>query len=89
VIPGDFFLTPPIPNPIRATGKISVKMGTNGILTLRLFDASGSLIWNKHSTLTEGYHTLTISAESLPSGSYQLEAESWGWKETTTVIIAK
>jgi endo-1,4-beta-xylanase len=69
--PKTFKLNQNYPNPFNPTTKISYELSTNGLVSLKVYDALGREV----TTLVEarqnaGYHEVTFNASELPTGIY-------------------
>ncbi|MDP4236311.1 MAG: T9SS type A sorting domain-containing protein [Bacteroidota bacterium] len=88
-VAGEYALGNPSPNPAGAELLLPVTLGTDGLLRIRIYSASGMKALERSIDAKRGENTVTINVASLPSGIYYLSADSWGWHEGRTVIIEK
>ncbi len=62
------------PNPAADASKITVTLGSEANLDLRLFDVTGKEVRNVYSGPASGAMSVDLDLSSLPSGSYILAA---------------
>lgn len=89
IVAGDYSLGNPTPNPSNGSISIPVLLGIDGILHIRMYNASGMMALDRSEALKRGKNTITFDVSLLPSGIYYLAADSWGWREGRTLIIQK
>jgi hypothetical protein len=71
VLPLEFEIGQPHPNPFNSTTSVSVKVPAAGEYTFEVMDLSGRRITNLHSgSALPGTHTYTWNAEDVPAGVY-------------------
>ncbi len=60
------------PNPVSGNLNIAMLMPADGKITTEIFDASGRLVFNKTTSLTAGYHVLSLDCTEFSIGRYTL-----------------
>lgn len=89
-IPGSFILEKAYPNPFNAELTLHYKMTESSRITVNVFSLKGELtarLWDGFQS--SGNHSLTWSAENIPSGIYLLNAVSNNTVQTQKVILLK
>ena len=79
----------PTPNPAAGILSLPVILGNDGILRIRMYNASGMTALDRSVNATRGANTITLDVATLPSGVYYLSIDSWGWREGRTLVIQK
>jgi hypothetical protein len=89
IIPGEYLLGDPTPNPLRARIVIPIVLGAEHLLHIRLYNVQGALVRSLHEQKGKGAHEISFDISGLPAGLYVLEAESFGWRDHKNVLIVK
>lgn len=63
------------PNPVLHLANVSIDVNNTSSISLKLYDATGSLILTRQGNLTPGKNTIAIDMRKMPSGTYILIAE--------------
>jgi hypothetical protein len=63
------------PNPVLSLVNVSIDVNNSSSISLKLYDATGSLILTRQGNLTAGKNRMLIDMYKLPSGTYILLAE--------------
>lgn len=63
------------PNPVLNLVNVSIDVNNTSSISLKLYDATGSLILMRQGNLTAGKNIMPIDMSKMPSGSYILIAE--------------
>jgi hypothetical protein len=75
------------PNPVKTTTTITVTSGKTSSLSLKLYDAKGTLLKAVSTRINPGTNQIGISLQTLPKGNYVLNA---AWETfTASVIVIK
>jgi alkaline phosphatase D len=61
------------PNPTRDAYALSYVVSQPALVTIRIRDLRGSVVWSSSSATEHGLHSIVIGLADLPSGSYRLE----------------
>jgi len=78
------------PNPFTNTTEVIYELSDNCEISLSLYNLSGMKVLDlANGTQTKGIHKLTINAENLSSGSYNLIMRSCGKSITEKVVVVK
>ena len=64
------------PNPVLNLANVTIDVNNTSSISLKLYDATGSLILKRQENLTAGKNTMRIDMHKMPSGTYILLAES-------------
>ena len=63
------------PNPVLSLANVSIDVNNSSSISLKLYDATGSLILKRQGNLTAGKNTMRIDMHKMPPGTYVLLAE--------------
>ena len=88
-VAGEYALGNPAPNPGTTAISLPVLLGTDGILRIKIYNASGMAVVDRSMSLKRGENTIIVDVATLPSGIYYLSADSWGWCDGKTLVIVK
>jgi len=75
-IPVEFSLGAPYPNPFNDRFSVQFSLPETGNVQYRLFNLNGREVHSRQLPLSQGVHTLSISANNLPAGIYLFEITS-------------
>lgn len=78
-----------VPNPFNSSTSISFTLPKDNMVTLKVYDLTGKLIYNKSGKYTKGHNTLVLDANSLNANGvlyYQLDTETDSAKRKMIVI---
>ncbi len=76
------------PNPFATTTNILVRVPEYEAASMRVYDISGRLVFQKEMQLNKGMNTINIEANDLPSkGLYYVQLASEGYSQTTKIIL--
>lgn len=89
IVAGAYALGNPAPNPAAGLLLLPIVLGNDGILRIRIYNASGMIALERSLSIKRGENTITLDVATLPSGIYYLSADSWGWHEGKTLVIQK
>jgi hypothetical protein len=90
IIPTEFAITGAYPNPFNSATTISYSLPEAGDVTLSMFDANGRLVETLAAGFSEaGSHTLTLSADGLPSGLYLVKLGNKQGMLTQQLVLLK
>ena len=90
IIPSQFKLFAPYPNPFNPSTTIQFKVGTLHETSLHVFDIAGRLVEELViGELVTGEHEVVWNAESLSSGVYFVRLESGSFSQTQKLILLK
>ena len=85
------YLTPGVavaPNPVRGNARVTYVMPRAAVASLRLYDATGSLVGTLATGHTAaGAHTATINAAGLVPGIYLLRFETESYNSTQKIVV--
>jgi hypothetical protein len=90
VVPTDFALYAPYPNPFNPATTIRYDVKETGLVTLKVFDLLGREVTTLvHRTLPAGSYSIVWDGSGLPSGIYLCRMESKGFQETRKIVLLK
>jgi hypothetical protein len=90
VIPMEFVLDAPYPNPFNPTTTIRYDVKETGLVTLKVFDLLGrEVAILVHGTVPAGSYSVEWNAGDLPSGVYLCRMEADGFQQTRKVVLLK
>lgn len=90
IIPSQFKLFAPYPNPFNPSTTIRFKVGTLHETSLHVFDIAGRLVEELvNGELVTGEHEVVWNAEGLASGVYFVRLESGSFSQTQKLILLK
>jgi hypothetical protein len=86
----DFVLSPNYPNPFNSSTKILLKLSSEGIVSLNIYDVLGREV----ATLVDEYreagsYELEFDASNLPSGMYIYRLQSGSYSDVKKMILSK
>lgn len=88
--PTDFAIESVYPNPFNSTATIRYMVPQNGDVTLELYDIQGRLVAELlNDRLPAGHHTLSLSADRVPSGVYFVKLTGSGKTSTHKMLLMK
>ncbi|MCB2200813.1 T9SS type A sorting domain-containing protein [bacterium] len=88
--PSTFSIQQIAPNPFNATTTVTVTLPTPTNFEYRIFNLLGQQVYTSHPTqLAAGSHHISISAESLASGVYILQASTDSGAESRKFVVLK
>jgi len=89
-IPTEFALSQNFPNPFNPSTKISFKLATSGMTTLKVYDLMGREVATLvNESMNAGSYTATFDAAHLASGTYIYVLESGGYRFANKMILLK
>lgn len=84
------FLSRVSPNPVCGTMSVSVTLGEPSAVKLLVFDASGRVVLScEDGPFSQGEHSLTMDASSLPTGIYMISAVAGNQVSTTKCVVLR
>jgi WD40 repeat protein len=89
-IPSEFSLSQNYPNPFNPSTNIEYRIPEDGFVSLSIYNSLGqqvSILVNEDQSA--GNHSLTFSADNLPSGLYFYELRSGSFVETRKMLLLK
>jgi hypothetical protein len=89
IIPGDFSLDLPSPNPTSAMMTLRFEIGAAGKAHIVISSTTGTTVIEKNVVVTKGMNEFSLDLSSLPSGRYSVAVDSWGWRSTRPIVIIK
>ncbi len=90
MVPDGFELFQNYPNPFNPATNIHFSTATTAQVTVTVYDLEGRLVETLHDgILTEGRHSLTWHAGSLPSGVYYVRMISGGRQQTIKTLLMR
>jgi hypothetical protein len=75
-VPVEFSLGAPYPNPFNDRFTVQFSLPETGDVKYRLYNLNGREVYSRQLPLSQGVHTLSISANNLPAGIYLFEISS-------------
>lgn len=89
IIPGDFSLAIPTPNPTNAFAELTFEIGAEGSAAISVSNSSGSVLMTTVIAVRRGRNKYLLDLTSLPTGRYRVTIDSWGWRDSKSLIIIK
>jgi hypothetical protein len=78
----DILISSLVPNPVHDKALLTVSSGRNAAIDFKIYNASGNLVKQWSSSVTEGNNTIEVNAAGLAAGMYTVFASA---NESTTV----
>jgi hypothetical protein len=79
-----------LPNPARNTFQIDFTQTKSGLVSLRMYDASGSTVKTLiDDHLKSGHHSLRVSAKDLPQGIYFIHFASKNFQTVRKIVLLR
>jgi hypothetical protein len=89
-VPSDFELAQNYPNPFNPSTVINFDIPRDAAVSLELYDMQGKLVRTLVNEFrTAGYHSVTLNASDLPSGSYLYKLSSEGFSTSKRLMLVK
>ncbi len=89
-VPEKYSLHQNYPNPFNPTTVIGYDMPKAGHIFLRVYDLLGRVVANLvNEKQTAGFHTVTFTADNLPSGVYVYRLQAGNYVEAKKLVILK
>jgi photosystem II stability/assembly factor-like uncharacterized protein len=89
-VPERLSLSQNYPNPFNPSTVIAYQLPTNNFVTLKIFDVLGREIASLvNERQTAGSHSVTFSANGLPSGVYFYRLQAGNYTETRKLVLLK
>ncbi|MDP8208965.1 MAG: T9SS type A sorting domain-containing protein [Candidatus Electryonea clarkiae] len=90
IVPSDYYLSAPFPNPFNSTARISYGLPVAGYMSLEVYNLVGQRVY----TLVEGYKTpgaysSNFSAGHLPSGMYFVRLKAANLNVNQKVVLVR
>jgi hypothetical protein len=90
VIPTEFALHAPYPNPFNPVTMIRYDVKETGLVSLKVFDLLGrEVAMLVHGTIPAGSYSINWDAGALPSGVYLCRMEARDFTQTRKVVLLK
>ena len=78
------------PNPFNPSTSISFHLGTNEVITLRVFNLMGQEVMTlANGRMNAGPHLIEFDASNLTSGVYYYKLDAGDFNETKTMLLVK
>lgn len=88
--PTVFSLCQNYPNPFNPSTSISFSLGTNEVVTLRVFNMMGQEVMTlANGRMNAGPHMIEFDASNLTSGVYYYKLDAGDFNETKTMLLLK
>lgn len=89
-IPGDFRITGVYPNPFNSQTLVNYDIPMNSDISMKLFDLTGREVMEVlKGKINAGTHTVSISADILPTGVYLLRLEAEDKMSIAKLVLIK
>ncbi len=89
-LPDDFSISTIYPNPFNSTATIRYSIPHQSFVTLELYDIQGRMVsLLVDDTVPAGLHTISLSADAMPSGVYFLKLSGSDATVTQKVLLMK
>jgi len=89
-IPGHFSLSPPYPNPFNPRTTLQIHNNIGGVLSLKVFDASGQWIQTiTDSWIYQGLHEVQWDAQHQSSGIYFIKLSNGHRSQIQKAVLIK
>jgi hypothetical protein len=90
VIPNEYALMGPCPNPFNSATTIRWAIPEAGIVQIRLYDLNGRLVAPLAGGVCRvGWHRLTLDGSALPTGVYLLRMEAGSFTQTRRMVLLR
>jgi len=90
LLPDEFALKPPFPNPFNATVTLNFELPVDAHTSLKIYNSRGQLVARLlDRQMSSGYHTSRWEATSFSSGIYFLVMNSGEYQHTEKLLLLK